>query len=247
MTSQSLLAAMMAMSLGLTVACGAGQAAVEPLKAPDLGGFRTPGKWVIVGDAANDPKNEKFLSTTPGTGVMFNTNKTTTNIETKDEFGDCQVHVEFMVPKGSNSGVYLMGRYEIQIFDSFGVEHPKYSDCGGIYQRWRDKPESGESQGYEGKAPRVNASLQPGQWQSFDITFRAPRFDGSGKKIENARFVKVVHNGKVIHENAEVTGPTRSGSFDDEKPNGPIMLQGNHGPVAFRNIRITSVESQPSK
>jgi hypothetical protein len=131
--------------------------------------------------------------------------------------------------------------------DSFGVEHPKYSDCGGIYQRWRDKPAPGQPQGYEGKAPKVNASLPPGDWQSFDITFRAPRFDSSGKKTENARFVKVIHNGKVIHENEEVTGPTRSGSFDDEKPTGPIMLQGNHGPVAFRNIRITPSEDHASK
>jgi hypothetical protein len=222
-------------------------ATVEPLKSGDLSGFRSPGKWQIVGDAANDPKNDKFLFTTPGTGVMFNTNKTTTNIETKDEFGDCEIHIEFVVPKESNSGVYLMGRYEIQVFDSFGVQHPKYSDCGGIYQRWRETPQPGQPQGYKGKPPKVNASLPPGQWQSLDITFRAPRFDSSGKKTENARFVKVVHNGKVIQENEEVTGPTRSGSFADEKPTGPIMLQGNHGPVAFRNIRITPLAAATAK
>jgi hypothetical protein len=239
----SLLAALVLLS----ASANAAPAPVEPLKAAGLTAFRTPGKWVVVGDAAKDPKNEKFLSTSPGTGVMFNTNKTTTNIETKDEFGDCDLHLEFMVPKGSNSGVYLMGRYEIQIFDSFGVEHPKYGDCGGIYQRWRDKPEPGQPQGYEGKPPKVNASLPAGEWQSFDITFRAPRFDANGKKTENARFVKVVHNGKVIHENEEVTGPTRSGSFEDEKPAGPIMLQGNHGPVAFRNIRIQPLESDSAK
>jgi hypothetical protein len=174
--------------------------------------------------------------------VLFNTNKGTVNLLTKKEFGDCEVHVEFTVPKGSNSGVYFMGRYEIQILDSFGVEHPKYGDCGGIYQRWREKPPPGQPQGYEGKPPRVNASLPPGEWQTFDVTFRAPRFDFSGKKTENAKFVKVVHNGKVIHENEEVTGPTRSGTYEDEAAKGPIMLQGNHGPVAFRNIRITPAE-----
>lgn len=246
-TSRALRALLLLASFAVGPVRGAAQAVIEPLKGKDLNAFRSPGKWVIVGDTAEDPQNEKFLTTTPGVGVMFNTNKTTTNIETKDAFGDCEVHIEFMVPKDSNSGVYLMGRYEIQIFDSFGVEHPKYSDCGGIYQRWREKPEPGQPQGYEGKPPKVNASLPPGQWQSFDITFRAPRFDSSGKKTENARFVKVVHNGKVIHENEEVTGPTRSGSFDDEKPTGPIMLQGNHGPVAFRNIRVTPLEGHASK
>jgi hypothetical protein len=249
MALRAFLGILLIASLTLTPARGAEPTpAVEPLKAGDLSAFHSPiGNWQIVGDTANDPKNDKQLATTPGAGVMFNTNKTATNIQTTEAFGDCEIHIEFMVPKGSNSGVYVMGRYEIQVFDSFGVDHPKYSDCGGIYQRWRDKPEAGQPQGYEGKPPRVNASLPPGQWQTFDITFRAPRFDVSGNKTENARFVKVIHNGKVIHENEEVTGPTRSGSFEDEKPKGPIMLQGNHGPVAFRNLRIKPAESQPSK
>ena len=67
------------------------------------------------------------------------------------------------------------------------------------------------------------------------MVFRAPRFDAGGKKTANARFVKVVHNGQVIHENVEVTGPTRAAAFNDEKPHGPLMLQGDHGPVAYRN------------
>ena len=98
-----------------------------------------------------------------------------------------------------------MGRYEIQVYDSFGVEKDKYPgiECGGIYPRWINEKD------VEGHSPRVNASKPPGQWQSFDITFRAPRFDASGKKIANAKVVKVVHNGKVIHENVELNGPTR--------------------------------------
>jgi hypothetical protein len=84
----------------------------------------------------------------------------------------------------------------------------------------------------------VNATKPPGEWQSFDITFRAPRFDADGKKVSNAKFVKVVHNGKVIHENVDLTGPTRAAHWDDEKPAGPIMLQGDHGPVAYRNLRV---------
>ena len=100
----------------------------------------------------------------------------TTNLLSDYEHGDTKLHVEFCVPKGSNSGVYLMGRYEVQVFDSWGVDHPKYSDCGGIYQRWQD------NHGYE-VAPRQNASKSPGQWQSFDIIFRA-RFDDQGKKTK---------------------------------------------------------------
>lgn len=208
----------------------------------DLNSFRQPiGNWKEFGSAKTDPANAKHLATEPGAGLMFNGNNGTDNILTKDSFGDCEAHVEFMVPKGSNSGVYFQGRYEIQILDSFGVEHPKSGDCGGIYERWREKARPGESHGYEGHPPRINASLPPGQWQTFDVVFRAPRFDASGKKTRNAVFEKVVHNGKVIHENVEVTGPTRSGSYDDEAATGPLMLQGNHGPVAFRNIRIRSL------
>jgi hypothetical protein len=84
----------------------------------------------------------------------------------------------------------------------------------------------------------VNASKPPGEWQSFDITFRAPRFDADGKKIENAKFVKVVHNGAVVHENVELTGPTRAAISGTEAAAGPLRLQGDHGPVAYRNIRI---------
>ncbi|MEK7676891.1 MAG: family 16 glycoside hydrolase [Verrucomicrobiota bacterium] len=72
--------------------------------------------------------------------------------------------------------------------------------------------------------------------------FRAPRFDASGKKVENARFVKVTHNGRVIHENVELTGPTRAATYEnDEKPTGPLMLQGDHGPVAYRNLQLKPV------
>ena len=151
------------------------------------------------------------------------------------EHGDVEAHIEFVVPKGSNSGVYFQGRYEIQVFDSWGVEKPKYSDCGGIYQRWA------KGKGFEGHGPKVNASLAPGKWQTFDVIFRAPRFDASGKKIANAKFVKVVHNGKVVHENVDLTGPTRAAMFGNENAVGPIMLQGDHGPVAYRNIRIKSI------
>src|SRR3990172_5826650 len=145
--------------------------------------------------------------------------------------------VEFKVPKGSNSGVYFMGRYEVQVYDSFGVVKDHYPgiECGGIYPRWIN------NQNVNGHSPRVNASLAPGQWQTFDVVFRAPRFDATGKKTGNGKFVKVVHNGKLIHENVELTGPTRAALDDQEKPASPLMLQGDHGPVAYRSVRVRAL------
>ena len=194
------------------------------------------GQWEVVGDVFMNPASEKLLSNKPGTGIIVNgpTGKTS-NLLSKAEFGDVRAHIEFMVPKGSNSGVYFMGRYEIQVLDSWGAGEPKYSDCGGIYQRWDDNR---NPKGYEGHQPRINASRPPGRWQTFDVIFRAPRFDGKGHKIANTRFEKVVHNGIVLHEDVQLTGPTRASTYNDEKPAGPLMLQGDHGPVAYRNIWI---------
>jgi len=201
------------------------------------------GEWEIVGDVSMNPENEKLLRSKPGKGVIVNgpTGKTS-HLFSKAEFGDVRCHIEFMVPKGSNSGIYFMGLYEIQVFDSWGVKTPKHSDCGGIYQRWDDNR---RPQGYEGHAPRVNASLPPGQWQTFDIIFRAPRFDDRGRKISKARFEKVVHNGTVVHEDVELTGPTRSNAYSEEKPVGPLMFQGDHGPVAYRNIWLEPAGANP--
>ena len=201
------------------------------------------GQWEIVGDTFTKPGNEKLLGSKPGTGVIVNgPTGRTLNLFSKEEFGDVKVHIEFMVPKGSNSGVYFNGRYEIQVFDSWGVKKPKYSDCGGIYQRWDDKR---NPKGYEGRPPRVNISRAPGQWQTFDVVFRSPRFDKKGQKISNARFEKVVHNGTVIHADVELSGPTRASAYKDEKATGPLMLQGDHGPVAYRNIRIEPAGMNP--
>ena len=209
-------------------------AIVEPtalMPGPDVAGFKKPcGDWAMVGEAVKDPANEKALAVKPGAGVIYNGPKgTTANLLTESLFGDCVIHAEFMIPKGSNSGVYVMGRYEVQVYDSFGVEKGEYPgiECGGIYQRWKD------DKGFEGHSPAVNASLAPGQWQTFDIHFQAPRFDADGKKTANGKFLRVIHNGKTVHENVEVTGPTRAAAFEDEKPTGPIMLQGDHGPVVM--------------
>jgi len=193
----------------------------------------------MVGKAFQDPENPEKLAVEPGEGVITNGSKgRTRNLFTAGEFGDIAAHIEFLIPRGSNSGVYFMGRYEIQVYDSFGKKgaYPGI-ECGGIYQRW-DRSRGKGKEGFEGHSPRVNASRPPGMWQTFDVVFRAPRFDASGKKIANARFVKVVHNGQVVHENVALSGPTRGAAFRDEKPTGPLMFQGNHGPVAYRHIRV---------
>ena len=196
------------------------------------------GQWEIVGEVKADPADVRRFVTSPGTGVAVNgPTGRTRNLLSKHQHGDVEAHIEFVVPKGSNSGVYFQGRYEIQILDSWGVKDLKHGDCGGIYQRWAN------GRGFEGHPPKVNVSKPPGEWQTFDCIFRAPRFDAEGKKIANAKFVKVVHNGILVHENVEVTGPTRAAAFGDEKATGPLMLQGDHGPVAYRNIWLRALPS----
>jgi len=198
------------------------------------------GDWKMVGEVTSDPKNASRLAWKAGKVSAVNGERgRTRHLVTKHEHGDCEAHIEFVVPKGSNSGVYFQGRYEIQVLDSWGVKKLAHGDCGGVYQRWA------KGKGFEGHPPRVNASKKPGEWQTFDVIFRAPRFDAKGKKVANARFVKVVHNGMVVHENVEVTGPTRAAMFGDEKPTGPIMLQGDHGPVAYRNFWIVERQTDP--
>jgi len=110
---------------------------------------------------------------------------------TKKEYGDVEITLEFMIPKGSNSGVYVMGRYEVQITDSFEKNEVKFSDIGGIYERQKDEDYSDETaKDYEGIPPIKNASKAPGVWQKLEIKFRAPRFSKK-EKVENALFESV--------------------------------------------------------
>jgi len=196
---------------------------------------QTKATWKVVSEVKLDKANPKELVGTGEGGAadaaMFRGKIAHgSDIMTEEEFGDCELHIEFMVPQGSNSGVYLMGQYEIQVLDSFGKPDNRLSpgDCGGIYST---------------KAPSVNASKAPGEWQAFDVVFRAPRFDAAGKKTENAKFISVKYNGKAIHENVEVKGGT-GGQIGPEKATGPIMLQGDHGIVAYRNITIKPLEGK---
>jgi hypothetical protein len=167
----------------------------------------------------------------PG-GIIVNGLETRTmNLVTERKFSDFELYLEFMLAKRSNSGVYHHGLYEVQVFDSYGSTRPlSYNDGGGIYQRW-DK-----GKGFGGFAPRSNASRPPGQWQFYHTWFHAPRFDAAGAKTENARFERIVYNGVTIHENVVCDGPTRSAMKIPEAAASPLMLQGDHGPVAFRNI-----------
>lgn len=194
--------------------------------------------WQEVGSVALDKQDNTKLTSQPGSGIMLSAGHgKAVDLYTKEKYGDIELHVEFTISAHSNSGVYFMGSYEVQVYDSFGVVKDKYPgiECGGIYPEWIN------NQVVHGHSPLVNASKAPGEWQSFDVTFRAPRFDKAGKKIANARFVKVVHNGKVIHENVEVLGPTRGGK--PEQAAGPLRLQGDHGPVAYRNLQIRPVKA----
>lgn len=208
----------------------------------DLTGWRAPrGDWAVGDNVSLVPGKPEALALAAGEGVFFNgTAGRTVNLLTEAEFGDVELHLEFCLSRNSNSGVYLQGRYEVQIFDSYGVAQSPYPgiECGGIYPRW-----IGE-QNVDGHSPRVNASRAPGEWQSFDIRFRAPRFDAAGTKTANARFLRVVHNGQVVHENVELRGPTRAAQWEDEQPKGPVLLQGDHGPVAYRNLRVRHLEPE---
>lgn len=171
-------------------------------------------KWKVI---------DGYAEVAPGTG----------DIQTRDKFGDCQLHIEWAtpaVPKGEgqergNSGVFLMGRYEIQILDSYDNKTYYHGQAGSVYKQY---------------APLVNASRKPGEWQTYDIVFHAPKFDGQGKVIDRAR-VTVVHNGVLIQNNVEIYGITyndRPAIYIAHSPQEPLRLQDHGNPVRYRNIWI---------
>ncbi len=169
----------------------------------------------------------------PGNRIVNGRDGKTANLVTVAKFGSFELYVEFLLARGSNSGVYLHGLYEVQIFDSQGYFGPlTVGDCGGVYQ---------QDDGTGGSPPAVNASRPPGEWQSLHIWFQAPRFDASGKRTAAARVLRVLLNDTHVQENVEVPAPTVSHMNIPEAPSNPIMLQGDHGPVAFRNIYIRSL------
>ena len=161
------------------------------------------------------------------------------DIISKELFEDVQLHVEFWLPKfppdvtgqaRGNSGVYLQGRYEIQILDTYGLPAEKHG-CGAIYGR---------------KKPKESACTPPETWQSYDIKFKAPKFDENGNKTKNAR-VSVIHNGVTIHDDVEVDRPTRAGMQEEKPGPAPVMLQDHGNPVRFRNIYAIPMKPAPGE
>ncbi len=177
------------------------------------------GVWK-TGTARMNPASPQQLLIEP-TGSEIACETLSDDIYTDERFGDVRVELEFLIPQGSNSGVFLMGEYEININDSDRSGHINH-----------------------GPNPAVVARKPAGEWQYFDITFRAPRFNADGEKIEDAVLEKVNFNGAVIHTNVVLKGPTNDPSMltGKESATGPLLLQGSLGPVAFRNIRITPLD-----
>lgn len=155
------------------------------------------------------------------------------DIETREAFGDVLLHVEWASPtppRGEdqdrgNSGVFLMGRYEVQVLDSYNSSTYADGQAGAIYGQF---------------PPRVNVSRAPGEWQVFDIEFRRPRFDAEGKLVSPARMT-VRHNGVLVHDNVELLGPTSHrvrAPYERHEDALPIKLQDHGHPVRFRNIWV---------
>ncbi len=189
----------------------------------------------VRGGAANWQTRADYVEVKPGSKVSDN------NLRTKETFGDFRLHLEFWVPKTpagtpeqarGNSGVYLQGRYEVQILDSYGRTLSGKNDAGAVY---------------EVKDASKNASLPPETWQSYDLEFRAARFE-NGKKVQDAR-VSVVWNGQLVQDKTVIPGPTRLG--DPERSSdvgsggvllGPIVLQDHGYRVRFRNVWLEPLD-----
>ncbi|MEP7336353.1 MAG: DUF1080 domain-containing protein [Acidobacteriota bacterium] len=185
----------------------------------DLSGWKSlrdggDAKWTV---------QDGFMQVKGGTG----------DIATKQEFGDCQLHIEWATPaevKGDsqgrgNSGVFLMGHYEVQVLDSY--QNPTYfhGQAGSVYKQ---------------HAPLVNAARKPGEWQTYDIIFSAPEFDEIGKVTKRAR-VTVIHNGVLVQNNVEIYGETwhdRAPSYIAHPSKGPLKLQDHGNPTRFRNVWV---------
>ncbi len=206
-----------------------------------LADFENPSKsWEEAGGIVVNPLDGSY-DLEKGDGIFVNLPSKKhkgEDIRTRGEYGDFDLSFEYMMFPGSNSGVYMQGRYEIQLLDSWKKQNPTSADNGGIYERWIEEEQSG----YEGRAPRQNASRAPGLWQEMNISFQAPKFNAAGEKIANARILSITLNGVEIQNDVELSGPTR-GAWGAESAEGPIRIQGDHGRIAFRNMKITTFDN----
>lgn len=182
-------------------------------------------------DKGNAPRwklEDGAIVSAPGVGMIYS----------KQEFGDCQLHVEWSAPtppKGDsqgrgNSGVFLMGRYEVQVLD--GWENPTYADgsAGAIYGQY---------------PPLVNACRRPGEWQTYDILWTGPRFRADGM-VETPAFITVLHNGVVVHNHTAPLGPMvyrQLAHYTAHGPKGPIAFQDHGNPVRYRNVWVRELKA----
>ena len=155
------------------------------------------------------------------------------SIRTKEEFGDVQLHVEWAAPKEvkgegqgrGNSGVYLQGKYEIQVLDSYQNKTYPNGQAGAFYNNF---------------PPLVNASRKPGEWQTYDIIFHAPKKGENGQVVPGS--FTVLHNGVLIQDHVPVKGATTAAEISGDSPKGPLVLQDHNNPVRFRNIWIRPLD-----
>ena len=160
------------------------------------------------------------------------------DILSDETFMDAYLHLEFRCPDmpeqtgqaKANSGVFLQGRYEIQVLDSYGWEAPGKGDCGAIYNQF---------------APLVNACQPPLEWQTYDAVFRAARLDASGQVAEPVRLT-LLHNGLVVHNNIQLPGPTGGTVDPHEGRPGPLLLQDHGNAVQYRNVWVVHLPLQGS-
>ena len=210
---------------------------IKPLVVKPARRNKPPSDAVILFDRGNLDKfsSVKENSSVPWKvkGAFFTVVPGTGNIQTKQYFGDIQLHIEFRIPraakkkqgqKSGNSGIYFMGKYEVQVLNSFENETYPKGQAGAVYDQY---------------APLVNASLKPGKWQVYDIVFKVPEFKNSGS-LTKYPYLTVFHNGVLIQDHVEVQGPTTSNNKDlpDKADKGPIMLQEHNNEVSYRNIWV---------